>query len=371
MKYNLRYKNILLISPERWGTSFVSKHHYALELAKRNNKVFFLNPPAPHNHLNSVNKQLEILNYKPKYRGLRRFPDFITAQLTYLELKSIEKFCQVEFDIIWNFDSSRFFSLSKITEKLKIAHLVDFTEDFERATLSKTSNICLASSEFIKDEMLTYNSNSFKIGHGVIASSTAISENDVNSIQEFKDDHKFLAGYVGNLTISYLDWQTLLQLIENHPEVGFVFVGPTAKSNISLGKSNEFLRKAMFLNNVWFTGEKKSSEIVSWLEFMDILLLIYKAEDHMKQLANPHKLLEYLKSGKIIVSSWTDEYKDHKKLIEMSKSNHELPKIFDNVIAHLQEFNSLEKQYARKNFAAKSEYPEKVNQIERLLQQLP
>ena len=39
----LKNKTILIISPERWGTNFVSKHHYALELAKNNN-VYFLNP---------------------------------------------------------------------------------------------------------------------------------------------------------------------------------------------------------------------------------------------------------------------------------------------------------------------------------------
>ena len=39
----MKNKIILLISPEAWGKSFVSKHHYASYLSK-NNTVCFLNP---------------------------------------------------------------------------------------------------------------------------------------------------------------------------------------------------------------------------------------------------------------------------------------------------------------------------------------
>jgi len=41
----ITHKTILLISPQSWGNMFVSKHHYALELARAGNTVYFLNPP--------------------------------------------------------------------------------------------------------------------------------------------------------------------------------------------------------------------------------------------------------------------------------------------------------------------------------------
>ena len=37
----LKNKKILLISPQSWGTMFVAKHHYAIELAKLGNEVYF------------------------------------------------------------------------------------------------------------------------------------------------------------------------------------------------------------------------------------------------------------------------------------------------------------------------------------------
>ena len=37
----LKDKSILIVSPEPWAHLFVSKHHYAVHLAQRGNKVFF------------------------------------------------------------------------------------------------------------------------------------------------------------------------------------------------------------------------------------------------------------------------------------------------------------------------------------------
>ena len=41
----MRAKTIIILSPQNWGTMFLSKHHYAVELAKLGNKVYFINPP--------------------------------------------------------------------------------------------------------------------------------------------------------------------------------------------------------------------------------------------------------------------------------------------------------------------------------------
>ncbi|GAB1397072.1 hypothetical protein MASR1M65_18510 [Saprospiraceae bacterium] len=38
-------KTILIISQQEWGLMRISKHHYALELAKKGNKVFYLTAP--------------------------------------------------------------------------------------------------------------------------------------------------------------------------------------------------------------------------------------------------------------------------------------------------------------------------------------
>lgn len=53
MPFSFNNKTILIISPEPWGKMMISKHHYALELAKLGNEVYFLNPP----NNNSIKKK--------------------------------------------------------------------------------------------------------------------------------------------------------------------------------------------------------------------------------------------------------------------------------------------------------------------------
>src|SRR5215475_10747584 len=45
---SLNNKTILILSPQSWGKMMLSKHHYAIALARKGNKVFFLNPPDNH-----------------------------------------------------------------------------------------------------------------------------------------------------------------------------------------------------------------------------------------------------------------------------------------------------------------------------------
>src|ERR1044072_3424593 len=41
----LNGKVVFIISYENWGKMLMSKHHYAIELGKAGNKVFFINRP--------------------------------------------------------------------------------------------------------------------------------------------------------------------------------------------------------------------------------------------------------------------------------------------------------------------------------------
>ena len=143
-------RTILLISPDSWGISFNSKHHYAVNLASINNSVFFLNPPSEKNKLDKIRENLWLINYKPTVRGIRYMPEVISGLLVELEVKRIEIRYKIKFDIIWNFDSSRFFNLSRLKNKIKIAHIVDWTEDFQRNLLCRTSNLNLCTSNFLE-----------------------------------------------------------------------------------------------------------------------------------------------------------------------------------------------------------------------------
>ena len=67
-------QNILIVSNEKWGKMWYSKHNYANELSKNNN-VYFLNPAKAFHPFNIFKKN--ITSYK------------ITDTLTVLEYKNI------------------------------------------------------------------------------------------------------------------------------------------------------------------------------------------------------------------------------------------------------------------------------------------
>ena len=84
--------NILLISPNYWGTMFVSKHWYAIELAKRGNNVYFLEPPRNKQpfqiELLKEYSSLYIVRYATFQRGIKFLPKFLSKHLEWLDKNS-------------------------------------------------------------------------------------------------------------------------------------------------------------------------------------------------------------------------------------------------------------------------------------------
>lgn len=312
----LEGKNILLISPEPWSDMKVSKHHYAEHLAKKN-RVFFLNPPGHTFELQKQSDQLFILDYKPTFKGLKWLPQWISAQLIKLEFNQLQENARLIFDVVWNFDPSRFFNLKKI-EALKICHIVDWNQKFQRNLLAKTSDICFSTSSYLQEELGRFNQHSYFINHGYAKRKVV----DINLPDQ--QDQRLKAGYIGNLNIKYLDWSLIHQVVINHPEVLFYMIGP-----YDLKAARENMKKVHSLENIRFVGKIHSELIPSYLARMDLLFLAYKADEYPKQLANPHKLLEYLGSGKPIVSTFTKAYEDQLSLIAMGEKNKEFLQNFD------------------------------------------
>jgi len=44
--FSFTNKTIFILSPQPWGKMHISKHHYAIELAKKGNLIYYFNPPA-------------------------------------------------------------------------------------------------------------------------------------------------------------------------------------------------------------------------------------------------------------------------------------------------------------------------------------
>ena len=354
----LEKKNILIISPEPWSPIFVSKHHYAVELAKRNNKVFFLNPPSAKKKIEITPSEFDnlfIVDYSVTIRGQRFLPGFLRRWIDRKIYTSFEKRSGLKFDVIWNFENSRFYDFRFATRNtLKIYHQVDLNQNFHPHLAARTADICFGVNDPIKDKLIPHNPNTFKITHGV-SPKAFCKEGEAHLMNE--PGRKIKATYVGNLDIPYLDLDLLRKLVEKFPQVSFRLIG-------SYKEQGNIFRLLSGFPNVHFAGAITSDKIKHHLCDSDILLLCYKANIYKDQLASSHKLMEYFASGKVVVATYTDEYKDKSELLLMAKENEDVPGLFQQAIENLGELNSCKHMQKRIAFAREHTYDKQLDKIQ-------
>lgn len=352
---------ILLISPEPWDGHFVSKHHYALELSRRGHRVLFHGPAEPIGDicLDSVSDAcgiLQVLHAPPAGRGLRFLPACVRRRLEASWLTRVELALGQPIDVVWSFENSRFFDMSFAGERLKIYQQVDLNQDFHPELAAETADISIAISEPIARRLASFSRKLIRITHGYCSQDSR--EFPFEGLQHEFADASVNAVMVGNLDIAYLDVQLLVQLVSDHPDVKFHFVGgytPDSGLHGLVGSAP----------NVRFWGLQPARTLPSFLKCADILLVAYLAEDYRDQLANPHKMMEYLASGRCILATRTLEYEDRPDLVETVHSRTEYRRRFALILEDPSIWNSPDKVAIRQEFANANTY---ADQLERIAQ---
>jgi len=349
-------KNILLISPEPWDHIFISKHHYAVYLAKRGNRVFFLNPPSPELSISKTGYQnVFLVNYRGFIKGMRFLPRWLQRLLMRGQFRKLEHLCQCSFQIIWSFDNSVFYDFSAFpSDILTISHIVDLNQDFQTEVAAATADVCLATTDLIEKRLRKFSDQVYKINHGY---------HEVIALPEIvmPGASPVKAVYAGNLSMPYIDWKILIEVVSSNPGVDFLLIGPD-------GSADHDGYKAALLQqpNVFRMGKMSSDLLSGFLNEADILLVCYQ-EKYFDEQANPHKMMEYLGTGKVVVATFTGEFRSQKNLIEMSASNKELPDIFRRVVSDLPYFNNKLLVNRRKAFAIENSYDRQIERIERIV----
>lgn len=355
----LHHKNILLISPEPWTHIFVSKHHYASCLANRGNNVYFLNPPIDEYTVRDTSyERVFNVNYTGFIKGLQYFPPFLQKKVMKKVFNNLENLCGVKFDIVWSFDNSVFYDFSALPAHIfKILHIVDLNQNFQTAKAATTADICFGVIPKLVERLQVFNKNSHLIKHGVQRFPHDIERVKLPGTRILK------AIYMGNLAMPFIDWELFHQIAIGNPHVNFIFIG----SNHD-GPKNSSKTKIKGLGNVIFLPPMDAREIPGYLASADILLLGYLPE-YYNTYASPHKMMEYLASGKVICTTFIKEYKQLQKerLIAMSDKSGDFPHVFSEVVSTLDSWNAKEKQLDRKAFAGENVYPKQVDRIEALI----
>lgn len=356
-------QTILLISPELWDAHSVSKHHYAMTLAARGATVFFLNPPDDSRELKIEKHEsianLHIVSAPRVAAGLRFYPALLRRWLERRWLRRFESIVGAKIDVIWLFENSRFFDMRFAEKCLKIYHQVDLNQDFNPKVAASTADICFCTTDFIKERLLPYNPRTYKIHHGLAVgkNSEPLSNSQLGNFA-LNSPH---AVYIGNLDMLYMDVELLAGVARQFSQVQFHFIG-------GYREDGRLRQLAANLPNVNWWGKINSNLILPILDRADIMLVTYQAARYRDQ-ASPHKFMEYLASGKTIVTTYTDEYKNKRHLLEMVDDSQDYLAAFKKVLNNLSYYNSEEKQAERRAFALEHTYDKQLDKIFALLKQ--
>jgi hypothetical protein len=391
----LRNKTILLISPQSWGKMLVSKHHYAVELAKRGNRVYFLNPPdqkaaagggvtgrgggtgldeririepsGVQDNLLLISHRLSF-PYNIKFHFIGLFHLLMKRHVAGI-LRRIGR----PVDIVWSFDLGDLYPFSFFPARsLKIFHPVDEPLNGTAIRSAKGAKVIFSVTKEILEKYKEFSVPRHFINHGLIEE--FLGENGADGSDK-TGGKPLKVGFAGNLLRADIDRGILLQIIRDNPEVDFEAWGAyrSADSNIGAGDDAEmhaFIADLLRMPNLVLQGPVSSSALASGFRKMDAFLICYDVKKDQSKGTNYHKVMEYLSTGKVIISNNITTYSHEPDLVQMigeRDRNDGLPALFKKIISDIGKFNAPSLSQKRRAFALSNTYQKQVDRIEALL----
>lgn len=371
--FTFKNKTVLILSPEDWGTNLLSKHLYALELSK-DNKVYFLHTCAHCTQqkfieTSPVSKNLTILHLQQVVRGIFKLPSFCINWQNYFIIKKILTKINEPLDVVWSFDQAKFQNLKQFKATTTIFHPVDYIvkESIFLTKIANHADVVFSVSQSILNKISTSTPKHF-INHGI--DELFLEENESSEKPIFIRPNSLNVGYVGNLQMKLIDYINLIKTVRENPIVNFVFIGPDKKSNLGGQQQFKELDTLKSFKNTFFTGELSKTELVKIIPFFDAFWLCYHHIKFPTEVSNSHKILEYLSTGKVVVSNYISAYQNE-SLLEMVKDNNLLSEKIKEVTSQLDFYNSPEKQQQRIAFAKENTYQKQLERIEKIINEIP
>jgi hypothetical protein len=329
----LRGKRILLLSPEPWEGLHMSKHHLSQALAERGNTVCFVDPPASDEQDISVRAvgEVNLVRYRHWLRGVNRLPDAVNRWYYKRLITRIADRTGGAFDIIWCFDTSRM-QVFPDGIGLRVLHLADYDILHMGRGLIPSADIIFTTGQVVADAVLPRaRCRVVNLGHALDArwlnGIDALAERPARAVRNVV--------FMGQLVITYNDWDGFNRIVRNHPELEFIFIGPY---------SDEFpdpaFKELRQHGNARFTGLLAKDALIPMVRDADLLFFGFRSGTVSKERANPHKVLEYLSTGNVIAGSYTMEYGPRTDLFVMAPEGGDLLTAFDLALRDHDQLNA-------------------------------
>ena len=375
-------KNIVILSTEPWGKMLLSKMHYALALVEKGYKVFFVNPPeAGEGPLTRVvetrqDGHLVIIGTRILSSGLFFRHKFFSIYKLMIRryVRGIQKIVGGPIDEVWNFNPHVYVDLRSFGARKTLLLIYDFYKGEHVFKTAETADGVVTVSQLILDHYQGVTPPKLLVQHGLgkhfeARSKARLEKKDFGSGEQ----GKIRIGYVGNLLRVGMNTEVATEIISRHKDLEFHFWGPSSLKNNNVNGTGgtvpqDLLDFIVFLESqphVKLHGVAEQETLAEGLSGMDAFLFLYSPKKEMNSASNSHKLLEYLSTGRVIVSTGVSNYDGTDLLVMCHKEEEErLPEMFDTVLADLGSYNAEARQLERIRFALDNTYSRQVDRIQ-------
>ncbi len=354
-----------VVSPQNWGKLFISKHHYAIELSKLGHLVYFIEPPIETTFFSLPKIQIIDTEY-PNLKVVKSklffslYFKFHLAFIHHLLIRFHRKLLLFKLGsplMVLSFDLVNNFPLKGLNCKR-----IFFAADEPRADMklisAKGSDLIVSVSQHILDiyQYIYPNTKKLLVNHGVAD----------EFLLDFSLEKKIYCGIniglSGNFMFNDIDYPILMEIIKEHKDVNFHLFGPTTILESNIGAFIPDIYKCFYdlicqSDNVKIHGVLNKLDLAKELNQMDAFLICYHPEKGQSSGSNSHKILEYLSTGKVIVSNNFSHFHNNSLInMDISRQNANLKNIFSETLSNLNFHNNKDKLKMRKLFALNNSY---------------
>lgn len=364
-------KTVVLISPEPWEGFKVSKHHYAEELGLLGHRVVFIEPPNRERTKTAVEIRetgvpgVSVLSYRTWFPYRLKFharPLFNLGMRQQANL--IRAAIGGPIDIVWDMDIAyNFIDLRVLAARFNIFHPVDPDKGIAKFG-DKDADLVLSVSQAIIDPLCGGPRPAYVIPHGLGRLYEAFGKSIILSPPPVDDTLRPRVAYVGNLDRVDIDWPIIVKMVRQHTDTEFWFIGPHDKV-----RYNPVFAQLEMLDNCFLPGLMKAEQILELAPTIDVWLACYDPAKSIRAGMNSHKVLEYLATGRSVLSNRFDVLAGTDLVVMPdSLSNETLPQCLTEILANRRSNNSPARQRLRVAHALQFTYAAHLRRIDGLIE---
>lgn len=367
----------------------ISKHNYAIELEQQGHMVYFMNPPNQKQGLKDyVITKIEGYNALfviDSYLVNNRLIDFLRLRLKFTQFydwllfQLIKRICRnekMQFEQVWSFDPNLHGFLYKYPAVKKVFFIADKVQNKSQTRAAKHVDIVVSVAEEVLEPFRKINNNCLLINHGLNRSYEQFALKRLEKLKEQKKvdniaDGQVHVGYIGNLLIPFLYEEGLKQIVAENPGIIFHFWGAHSSqgNNLLAAYDHKITATIDYLKanckNVFFYGVKTSEEIINNLDKIDLFIYINSSVKDINGGANSHKILEYLSSGKVVVSTYLSFYEEKGLLMMTPKyAEQDFVRQFSKSLSEIELLNSSINCFKRIEYALQNTYATNIKKIQ-------